>query len=99
MAKTTRPRVKVGEWLECWAYGSEPKYGRVHGVVTKVDLYQGERRGSCCSAIFEMDIVQKDMQHIPEFYYVNEIVRRLRQHEIVVAKLRGACANSDSSAA
>lgn len=98
MARTTRPRVKVGEWLECWAYGSEPKYGRVHGVVTSVvESYQ--RRGNCYRATFEMDIVEKDIQHIPEFYYVDEIVRRLKQHEIVLAKLRGACANSDSSAA
>ena len=97
MARTTRPRVKVGEWLECWAYGSAPKYGRVHGVVTSVESYQ--RKGNCYCSTFEMDIVQEDMQHIPEFYYVDEIVRRLKQHEIVLAKLRGACANSDSSAA
>ena len=97
MARTTRPRVRVGEWLECWAYGSSPEYGRVHGVVTNVEPSQ--RRGHCYCVTFEMDIVEKDIRSVPEFYYVNEIVRRLKQHEIVLAKLRGVCANSDSSAA
>lgn len=97
MARTTRPKVKVGEWLECWAYGSSPEYGRVHGVVTKVNIY---RRGSCGHYVtFEMDIVEKDIRSLPEFYYITEIVRRLKPHEIVLAKLRGACASSDSSAA
>jgi len=86
MPKTTRPRVRVGEWLECWAYAELPSHGRVRGVVTSVDLSGSNYHPY---VTFELKIAPDSAQPIPDFYFVNEIIRRLRPHEIITLKLQG----------
>lgn len=89
MPKTTRPRIRVGEWVECWVSEFDPKQGRVQGMVKSVSRGPRPR--------FHLDFRGVDNPRVwsgPHLYtrvintfYTSEIIRRLRTDEIVRLKL------------
>lgn len=87
--------MRVGEWVECWLFGADPRRGRVRGVVTSMDSRRKEIPVSVHKRrpgyMFRMAIAKNSCYkgEAPGLYYDTEIIRRLTVDEIVAAKLSG----------
>lgn len=95
MARTTRPKVRVGEWIECWVHKDRPEYGRIRGMVKD---YTGEYKRyfghefkiNLGGEGEEPRILTRPDAWPIEFInrlYTGEIIRRLTPVEIVTLKL------------
>lgn len=89
MPKTTRPRVRAGEWVEAWVCAYDPRRGRIKGQVRNVHTDAADRECFRLEIQGMLPCIKYGSygSRLANKFYQSEIIRRLRIEEIIALKL------------